>query len=62
MGMIIKRLLLYVIIALVAFACAKFEEPATNRVMVDAPDTLYAEMSEDTRTYIECYVKKLTLF
>lgn len=53
MGMIIKRLLLYVIIALVAFACAKFEEPATNRVMVDAPDTLYAEVSEDTRTYIE---------
>lgn len=53
MGMIIKRLLLYVIIALVAFACAKFEEPASNRVMVDAPDTLYAEVSEDTRTYIE---------
>ena len=48
-----KRLLLYTIIIFVAFACAKFEEPASNHSTVDAPDTLYARVSEDTRTYVE---------
>jgi hypothetical protein len=48
-----KRLLLSAIIALAAVACAKFEEPASNQVMIDAPQLLYAEASEDTRTYLE---------
>ena len=53
-GFDMRRILSYMLLMLVAMACAKFEEPANSKITVDAPDTLYAEFDdEDTRTYLE---------
>ena len=49
-----RRIVCYMLLMLVAMACAKFEEPANSKITVDAPDTLYAEFDDvDTRTYLE---------
>ena len=49
-----RRIVCYMLLMLVAMACAKFEEPTNSKITVDAPDTLYAEFDDvDTRTYLE---------
>ena len=49
-----RRIVCYMLLMLVAMACAKFDEPTNSKITVDAPDTLYAEFDEeDTRTYLE---------
>ena len=53
-GFDMRRIVCYMLLMLVAMACAKFEEPTNSKITVDAPDTLYAEFDdEDTRTYLE---------
>lgn len=53
-GCDMRRILSYMLLMLVAVACAKFDEPTGSKITVDAPDTLYAEFGEeDTRTYLE---------
>ena len=49
-----KRIVCSMLLLVMAFACAEFEEPNLPKVTIDAPDVLYAEFDEeDTRTYIE---------
>ena len=49
-----RRIVSYMLLMLVAMACAKFDEPTDSKITVDAPETLYAEFGEeDTRTYLE---------
>ena len=42
------------LLLIMAFACAEFEETNLSKITVDAPDVLYVEFDDDeTRTYVE---------
>ena len=42
------------LLLIMAFACAEFEETNLSKITVDAPDVLYVEFDdEETRTYVE---------
>lgn len=49
-----KRWFYGMLMLLMAFACAEFDEPNNSKVSVDAPDMVYAEFEDhETRIYIE---------
>ena len=49
-----KRLICSMLMLVLAFACAEFEEPNSANIAVDAPDVVYAEFDDqETRIYIE---------
>ena len=49
-----KRVVYSMLLLIMAFACAEFEETNLSKITVEAPDVLYVEFDdEETRTYVE---------